>query len=187
MPFDFKSTPLKGVKIIQPRVFTDERGFFMESYKKSDFTEAGIAEDFVQDNHSFSSRGVLRGLHFQTGSSAQGKLVRVVKGSVWDVAVDLRPESETFGRWYGIELSEKNRTMFYIPPGFAHGFVTLKDSTHFLYKCTAEYDPVSDSGIIWNDKDLGIDWPVTENPSLSDKDLTLQSFEEFKKNIREPQ
>lgn len=183
MPFNFKKTPIKDLLIIEPRVFADGRGFFMETYKKSDFVAAGINEEFKQDNHSFSSKGVLRGLHFQTGDSAQGKLVRVVKGAVWDVAVDLRPGSETFGEWYGIELTEENHTMFYVPPGFAHGFVTLQDNTHFLYKCTEEYDPTADSGIIWNDEDLNIEWPLTEGLSFSDKDLVLKTFKEFKEEI----
>ncbi len=155
----------------------------MESYKKSDFVAAGIDEDFDQDNHSFSSKGVLRGIHLQTGSSAQGKLVRVVKGAVWDVAVDLRPDSTTFGKWFGIELSEQNNKMFYVPPGFGHGFVTLEDNTHFQYKCTAEYDPNADSGIIWNDEDIDIQWPLSEGLSLSDKDLVLPSFKAFKDNL----
>lgn len=180
MPFNFKETPIKDLIIIEPRVFDDERGYFLETYKKSDFVKAGITEEFCQDNHSFSSKGVLRGLHFQTGSSAQGKLVRVVKGSVWDVAVDLRVDSETYGKWYGLELTESNKKMFYIPPGFAHGFVTLVDNTHFMYKCTAEYDPKSDSGIIWNDPDLNIEWPLNDGLSFSDKDLILKSFKEFK-------
>ena len=184
MPFDFKKTPLKGLQIIQPRVFVDERGFFMETYKKSDFVEAGITEDFVQDNHSFSQVGVLRGIHFQKDPYAQGKLVRCIKGSVWDAAVDLRIGSETFGQWYGIELTEENMKMFYIPPGFGHGFLTLKDDTHFLYKCTREYNHNADSGIIWNDGDIKIDWPLTDNLFLSGKDLKLLSFEDYKFNIR---
>ena len=180
MPFDFKKTPLKGLLLIQPRFFEDERGFFMETYKKSDFVRAGISENFTQDNHSYSSKGVLRGIHFQKDPHAQGKLVRCVKGAVWDVAVDLRPKSETFGHWYGTEISEGNKTMLYVPPDFGHGFVTLQDNTHFLYKCTNEYNPDADSGIIWNDSDLNIDWPLKDGLSLSDKDLVLQTFKEFK-------
>lgn len=183
MPFDFKNTPLKRLVVIQPRVFADERGFFMETYKKSDFVKAGITEEFTQDNHSYSSKGVLRGIHFQKDPYAQGKLVRCIKGAVWDVAVDLRADSETFGQWYGLEITGENKIMFYIPPGFGHGFVTLKDNTHFLYKCTNEYNPDADSGIMWNDSDLNIEWPLTEGLSLSDKDLKLQSIEEFKKNM----
>ncbi len=183
MPFNFVETPIKDLLIIDPRVFQDGRGHFLETYKKSDFVKAGIDGEFSQDNHSFSSKGVIRGLHFQTGKSAQGKLVRVIKGAVWDVAVDLRPKSNTFGEWYGIELTEENHKMFYVPPGFAHGFVTLQDNTHFLYKCTNEYDPNNDSGIIWNDKDINIEWPLTEGLSFSDKDLVLQSFKEFKDKL----
>ncbi len=180
MPFEFKETPLNGLKIVQPRVFTDERGFFLEAYKKSDFVKAGITEEFTQDNHSYSSKGVLRGIHFQKDPYAQGKLVRCIKGAVWDVAVDLRPDSRTFGQWYGIELTEDNNTMFYIPPGFGHGFVTLQDNTHFLYKCTNEYNPDADSGIIWNDSDLNIEWPLKDKLALSDKDLVLQSLKKYK-------
>lgn len=182
MPFNFVKTPIKDLLIIEPRVFADGRGFFMETYKKSDFVKAGIKEEFMQDNHSFSSKGVLRGIHYQTGSSAQGKLVHVVKGAVWDVAVDLRPESDTFGLWYGIELTEDNHKMLYVPKGFGHGFITLKDNTHFLYKCTYEYDPTCDSGIIWNDKDINIKWPLIQGLSFSDKDLVLQTFKDFKKS-----
>lgn len=180
MPFNFLETPIKDLIVIEPKVFNDDRGYFLETYKKSDFIEVGITDEFCQDNHSFSAKGVLRGIHFQIGASAQGKLVRVVKGSVWDVAVDLRSDSKTFGEWYGIELTEENKKMFYIPPGFGHGFVTLEDNTHFLYKCTAEYDPKSDSGVIWNDSDLNIDWPLKDRLSFSEKDLVLQSFKEFK-------
>lgn len=180
MPFNFVNTPIKDLLIVEPRSFKDDRGFFMETYKKSDFVNAGIKDEFCQDNHSYSSKGVLRGLHFQIGSSAQGKLVRVVKGAVWDVAVDLRKDSETFGKWFGIELTEDNKKMLYVPPGFGHGFVTLVDNTHFLYKCSAEYDPSADSGIMWNDKDINIEWPLKEGLSISEKDLKLQSFKEFK-------
>lgn len=180
MPFDFKKTPIRDLLIIVPRNFSDDRGFFMETYKKSEFIVSGIKEEFKQDNHSYSSKGVLRGLHYQKGDSAQGKLVRVVKGAVWDVAVDLRPESTTFGQWFGLELTEKNHTMLYVPPCFAHGFVTLQDNTHFMYKCTEEYDPTADSGIIWNDKDLNIEWPLTEGLSFSKKDLMLKTFKDYK-------
>lgn len=183
MPFKFIETPIKDLLIIEPRVFDDDRGYFLETYKKSDFVKVGITEEFVQDNHSYSSKGVLRGIHFQTGGSAQGKLVRVLQGSVWDVAVDLRLSSKTFGQWYGIELTGDNKKMFYVPPGFGHGFVTLEDNTHFLYKCTNEYDPKADSGIIWNDKDLNINWPLNDGLSFSDKDLDLQTFITFKGNI----
>ncbi len=175
MPFDFKRTPLEGVLIVQPRLFGDARGFFMETYKRSEFLKAGIIEEFTQDNQSFSSKGVLRGLHFQSAPNAQGKLVRVIKGAVWDVAVDLIIGSPTFGKFFGLELNEENNTMLYIPPGFGHGFITLKDNTHFLYKCTSEYAPESDGGVIWNDPDLSISWPLVglENPLVSGKDEIL--------------
>lgn len=180
MPFKFSNTSIKNLIIVEPLVFEDSRGFFLESYKKSDFMKAGINEEFMQDNHSYSSRGALRGIHFQNGEYAQGKLVRCIKGAVWDVAVDLRFESETFGQWFGIELSENNNKMLYVPPGFGHGFITLKDDTHFIYKCTNEYNQNFDSGIIWNDKDLNIDWPLVDELLISEKDLELQTFNDYK-------
>lgn len=178
-------TNIKDLYIIEPTVFGDKRGFFMESYSKRDFEEIGLNMEFVQDNHSKSKKGVLRGLHFQT-KHTQGKLVRVIKGSVWDVAVDLRRNSDTFGKWYGVLLSEENKKMFYVPEGFAHGFLTLEDKTEFQYKCTDYYAPEYDSGIMWDDKDIAIDWPFEEyrinieNLSLSEKDKKQKSFEEFK-------
>ncbi len=180
MPFEFKDTPLEELKLIQPRVFTDERGFFIETYKKSEFISAGIPEEFTQDNHSFSSKGVLRGIHFQTEPHAQGKLIRIIKGAVWDVAVDLRRGSLTFGKWFGLELNEENHTMLYIPPGFGHGFLTLKDNTHFLYKCTTEYEPASDGGVRWDDPDLAIEWPFDpgQKPLVSEKDAVLPYLKE---------
>ena len=180
MPFSFTVTPLKGVVVIQPRKFGDDRGFFMETYKKSDFIAHGITEEFCQDNHSLSSKGVLRGLHFQSAPHAQGKLVRVVKGAVWDVAVDLLPGSPTFGQYFGIELTEENATMLYIPPGFGHGFLTLTDNTHFLYKCTEEYAPSADGGVKWDDHDLKIPWPLDETPLVSDKDAVLPFLKDLK-------
>jgi len=181
MPFEFKDTPLKGVVIIQPRIFSDERGFFMETYKRSEFISAGLTEGFNQDNHSFSSKGVLRGIHFQSGPHAQGKLVRVITGAVWDIAVDLRQGSLSYGKWFGIELNEENRTMLYIPPGFGHGFFTLKDNTHFLYKCSSEYEPASDGGVRWDDPNLAIDWPLEpgQNPLVSEKDIVLPYFKDL--------
>ena len=145
-----------------PRVFPDERGFFIETYKESEFFSAGITERFVQDNHSRSTKGVIRALHYQVGDHAQGKLVRVTRGSVWDVGVDIRKNSPTYKKWFGIELSEENRTMFYLPPGFAHGFVTLSDVAEFQYKCTSEFNKESEGGIIWNDPELGIEWPTLD-------------------------
>ncbi len=181
MPFKFEKTPIEGLVIIQPRQFEDDRGYFQETYKKSDFVAHGIHDEFMQDNHSFSSQGTLRGLHFQTGQWSQGKLVRVVKGAVWDVAVDLRPHSPTFKQHYGIELTEQNGTLFYVPPGFAHGFLTLTDNTHFLYKCTAEYHPEADGGVRYNDEELAISWPAIKSKiQLSPKDLQLPYLRDLK-------
>ncbi len=182
-------TGIEGLYIIEPTVFGDERGFFIESYNKNDFIELGIIDEFVQDNHSKSKKGVLRGLHFQTKFS-QGKLVRVIKGSVYDVAVDLRKDSSTFGKWFGLELSAKNKRMFFIPKGFAHGFLTLEDETEFTYKCTDFYHPEYDSGIMWNDEDINIDWNLEkyilseEDILLSDKDKKHQSLKEYKNKLK---
>lgn len=162
-------TAIPGPLIIEPRVFGDERGFFMESWNQATFEAAGLDLAFVQDNHSRSNKGVLRGLHFQN-PNAQGKLVRVVSGAVYDVAVDVRRSSPTFGKWVGVELSAANKRMFWVPPGFAHGFVTLEDGTDFLYKCTALYDPATEHCLMWNDPALGIDWPDVEPFQLSAKD-----------------
>lgn len=181
MPFNFIKTDLDGCFIVEPRSFGDTRGFFMESYKKSDFTENGIITEFCQDNHSFSTKNVLRGLHYQKSPAAQAKLVRVIKGAVWDVAVDIRKDSPSFKKWIAIELSEQNKKMFYIPEGFAHGFLALTDEVHLMYKCSNEYAPQYDAGIIWNDPEIGIKWPVGE-PLLSDKDsrlLLLKDIEVF--------
>lgn len=155
-------TPIEGLFVIEPTVFGDARGFFMETYAKRDFDAmAGCPVDFVQDNHSKSRRGVLRGLHFQT-QHAQGKLIRVVAGAVYDVAVDLRAGSPTYGRWHGVELSAENKRQFYVPAGFAHGFLTLEDDTEFLYKCTDYYHPEFDGGVRWNDPQIGVDWRLAE-------------------------
>ena len=172
MPCSFETTPIDGLVIVKPRVFPDDRGFFMETFKASEFARNGIALPFVQDNHSKSSKGVLRGLHLQKGDHAQGKLIRVTAGKVWDVAVDCRPESPTFLKWFGLEISAENKVMFYIPPGFAHGFVTLEDDTEFLYKCTAEFNKESEGGIKWNDPRIGIDWPI-KDVLVSEKDEIL--------------
>ena len=162
-------TKLKGCVIIEPRVFGDDRGFFLETFQAVRYEqEAGIDLPFVQDNHSRSPRGVLRGLHFQK-TKPQGKLVRVVRGEVYDVAVDIRKGSATFGEWEGVILSEENKKQFWVPPGFAHGFVVLSDTADFEYKCTDYYDPSDEMGILWNDADLNIPWPV-ENPILSASD-----------------
>ena len=169
MPFEFIPLDIPGPLVIESRIFGDDRGSFVEIYRHSDFARAGITEHFVQDNFSRSGRGVLRGLHFQKDPTAQGKLVRCVKGRIYDVAVDIRQGAPSYARWIGIELSEDNNLMFYVPPGFAHGFVVLSGSAEVLYKCTAEYAPENDRGILWNDPEIGIDWPVRE-PILSGKD-----------------
>ena len=164
---------LKGCAIIEPRVFGDERGFFLETFQTLRYEqEAGIDLAFVQDNHSRSARGVLRGLHFQR-TKPQGKLVRVVRGKVFDVAVDIRNGSPTFGQWESIILSEDNKKQFWVPPGFAHGFVVLSDTADFEYKCTDYYDPSDEDSILWNDPDLDIPWPIT-NPVLSTKDQSAK-------------
>lgn len=168
-------TSIEGLLVIEPTVFGDSRGFFMESYSERDFAEIGIFSKFVQDNHSKSGRGVLRGLHFQR-EHTQGKLVRVTSGAVLDMAVDLRPGSRTYGAAYSVELSAENKRMFYIPPRFAHGFLTLEDNTEFLYKCTDYYHPESDGGLMWNDPELCIDWQFErydidpKRLNISDKD-----------------
>ena len=150
---------IEGLKVISPSVFGDERGYFMETYNYNDFAAAGIDQTFVQDNQSSSTKGVLRGLHFQK-EFPQGKLVRVVKGSVFDVAVDLRSDSETYGKWFGVELTEENKKQFYIPEGFAHGFLVLSDLAEFCYKCTDFYHPGDEGGLAWNDPEIGIEWPT---------------------------
>ena len=171
MPFEFIKTEIPEVIIVKPKVFGDERGFFMETYKKSDFKKAGIDTDFVQDNHSKSVKGVLRGLHYQLEPKAQGKLVRCIRGKIFDVAVDIRKGSPTFGKWIGLELSEENKLMLWIPEGFAHGFLTLSEEAEIVYKVSgAEYSPEHDRGIRWNDPDIGIKWPLEGEPILSEKD-----------------
>ena len=180
--FKLFETPIKDLYVIEPTVFKDHRGFFMESWNKKAFEEIGLYLNFVQDNHSKSRKGVLRGLHFQI-KHPQGKLVRVVKGAVFDVAVDLRKGSPTFGKWYGIILSEENKKMLYIPGGFAHGFLVLTEEADFLYKATEYYYPEYDAGIVWNDPDIGIEWPLKEfgieHPVLSEKDKSLPKLRDI--------
>lgn len=177
-------TGIKDLIVIEPTVFGDNRGFFMESYSKKDFSQIGLDVEFVQDNHSKSKKGVLRGLHFQT-KYVQGKLVRVTAGSVLDVAVDLRRDSASFGKYFLVKLTSENKKMFYIPPGFAHGFLTLEDNTEFQYKCTDYYAPEFDSGVLWNDSDIDIDWNFEkyglsiDEILLSDKDKKQQTLKEF--------
>ena len=171
-------TKLNDCLIIKPKVFGDERGFFLETFQKNNYkNSAGIKLSFVQDNHSRSTKGVLRGLHFQK-TKPQGKLVRVVSGEVYDVAVDIRKDSSTFGMWEGIYLSERNKTQFWIPPGFAHGFVVVSEVADFEYKCTDYYDPLDEGCIIWNDPILNITWPI-KNPILSEKDIKAGTFSDY--------
>jgi dTDP-4-dehydrorhamnose 3,5-epimerase len=193
MPFQFSRLAIPDVILIEPRVFPDERGFFMESYKYSEFAAFGIKERFVQDNHSHSRKGVLRGLHYQKPPKAQGKLVRVVVGEIFDVAVDIRSArgiaragniprakgSPTYGKWVGEVLSAENKRMLYIPPGFAHGFCVLSEVAEVLYKTTEEYAPEYDAGIRWNDPEIGINWPI-EHPILSAKDAGLPFLRELR-------
>lgn len=180
MPFTFTPTSISDVIVVEPKVFGDERGFFMEAFKKSDFEKNGIVEDFIQDNHSKSSKGVLRGLHYQLYPKAQAKLVRCPRGRILDVAVDIREGSETFGEWVGVELSEENKKMLYIPAGFAHGFVVYSDEAELLYKTTNEYAPDLDRGIKWNDPAIGIDWGIDFEPLISDKDSKQPLLKEVK-------
>jgi dTDP-4-dehydrorhamnose 3,5-epimerase len=169
MSFHFKRLEIPEVVLVEPAIFEDTRGIFMETYKYSEFVRANIKARFVQDNFSRSSGGVLRGLHYQKEPEAQGKLVQCINGKIFDVAVDIRKGSPTFSRWVSAELSGETGLMLYVPPGFAHGFLVLSDSAEVMYKCTREYSHGNDRGVIWNDPDIGIKWPVS-NPSLSEKD-----------------
>ena len=176
MAFTFEKTKLPGVVVIQHKVFGDSRGYFMETYKKGDFAAEGIDKEFVQDNESSSTKGVLRGLHFQK-EHTQGKLVRVTHGEVFDVAVDVRPGSETYGQWVGVTLSSEKKNMLYVPEGFAHGFLVLSDTAEFVYKCTDVYDPSAEGGIPWNDPDINVEWPKLDVPyKTSEKDEKHPSF-----------
>lgn len=177
---NFIETSIAGLFIIEPKIWTDERGYFYESYNEQLFEQAGIKAHFVQDNQSLSHKGILRGLHAQKGDSAQGKLVRVARGRVLDIAVDIRKDSSTYGKHVSIELSEKNHRMLWMPPGFLHGFITLEDHTIFTYKVTRLYDRSAEIGVLWNDPDLGINWGM--DPSellLSEKDKELPAFKNF--------
>ncbi len=177
MPFTFTRLQIPDLILIEPTIFEDERGFFLETYKLNNFASIGIFDFFVQENHSFSYRDVLRGLHYQNPPKAQGKLISVIKGEIYDVAVDIRKGSPDFGKWVGVNLSENNRSILYIPQGFAHGFCVLSESAGVIYKTTEFYTPALEAGIIYNDIDLKIDWPIT-NPILSEKD---KNWPEFKK------
>ena len=181
MPFEFERQKIKDVILVKPKVFGDTRGFFMESYKKSDFFENGIDVEFNQDNHSKSTKGVLRGLHYQAKPYGQAKLVRCSKGRIYDVAVDIRPNSETFGQSVKVELSEDNKQMLFIPEGFAHGFVALSNEAELLYKASGEYNPQADRGVLWNDKDINIDWNINFEPLLSAKDKVQPTLKEINK------
>jgi dTDP-4-dehydrorhamnose 3,5-epimerase len=179
MPFTFTPCPIKGLYELQPKVFKDGRGYFLETYAERDFQNAGLSMRFVQDNESCSVKGVLRGLHFQR-EHPQGKLVRVIAGAVFDVAVDIRPDSPTRGQWHGVVLSGEKQNQFYIPPGFAHGFLVLSSTTLFSYKCTDFYHPEDEAGIIWNDPTLAIQWPdIGMDYILSEKDKRLSAFTEI--------
>ena len=170
---------IEGLYVIEPTVFPDSRGYFVETYNQNDFKEAGLTMNFVQDNQSMSVKGVLRGLHFQK-EFPQGKLVRVIKGKVFDVAVDLRSTSETYGKWFGVELTAENKKQFYIPEGFAHGFLVLSDEAEFAYKCTDFYHPGDEGGLLWSDPEIGIQWPIEEGMELiiSEKDQKRGSIKD---------
>ncbi|WP_323735609.1 dTDP-4-dehydrorhamnose 3,5-epimerase [Methanosphaera sp. ISO3-F5] len=182
--FKFIKTSIEGVVIVEPQVFGDNRGYFMETYHEKIFKENGITADFVQDNQSKSKKGVLRGLHFQY-KYPQGKLVRVISGEVFDVAVDMRRDSPTYGKWEGVILSDENKNQFYIPPGFAHGFVVLSDTAEFTYKCTDFYHPEDEGGIRWDDPEIGIEWPIGDIDELilSDKDKLWKALSETETNF----
>lgn len=181
MPITVTPLPIEGLYIIEPRIFGDARGYFFESYNERDFHSAGLSMRFVQDNQSFSRKGVLRGLHFQK-QHPQGKLVRVIQGEVYDVAVDIRPGSNTFGQYYGLVLSGEKQNQFYISPGFAHGFVVLSETAIFAYKCTDYYHPEDEGGIRWDDGDLSIPWPLTD-VQVSAKDAKLPYLKDIKKEL----
>lgn len=175
---EIKTTNIEGILVIQPTVFGDERGHFFESFRKDSLKKYGVSDNFIQDNQSLSSKGIIRGLHFQKDPYSQGKLVRVIKGAVLDVALDIRKASHTYGKYFSLELNETNKTMMYIPRGFAHGFATLEDDTIFAYKCTNYYHKQSEGAVLWNSKALDIQWGV-RNPILSDKDKNATDFTEF--------
>lgn len=182
MPFTFKKLEIPEVILIKPKVFKDERGFFMENYKYSEFADFGIKDNFMQDNHSKSVKNVLRGLHFQKLPKSQAKLVRCTNGEIFDVAVDIRKESPTFGKWVGEVLSEENKKMLYIPIGFAHGFCVLSKEAEINYKSSNEYSPENEGAITWNDSTINIKWPI-ENPIISEKDRINKSLEEANNNF----
>ena len=177
--FKFNQTEIEGVYIIEPTIFGDSRGYFMETYNYNEFKEGGIDVPFVQDNQSKSKKGVLRGLHFQK-TYPQGKLVRVTNGEVFDVAVDLRKDSKTYGKWVGVILSEENKKQFFIPRGFAHGFLVLSETAEFIYKCDEFYHPEDEGGLMWNDETVNIEWPEVEGVLLSEKDKVNPKFQDIR-------
>lgn len=181
MPFEFEKLYIEGVTLIKPKVFGDNRGFFMESYRKSRFFQNGVNVEFVQDNHSKSAKGVLRGLHYQAKPEVQAKLVRCIKGKITDVIVDLRKDSNTFGKWLKVELSEENNYMLFIPAGFAHGFIVLSNEAELIYKTSTEYSPEHDRGLLWCDDELNIDWGIDFEPILSEKDKIQPKFADINK------
>ncbi len=180
MPFEFEKLEINGLVLVKPKAFGDSRGFFLESYKKSEFVKNGIDAEFVQDNHSKSVKGVLRGLHYQANPKAQAKLVRCVKGRIYDVAVDLRPQSNTFGKWVRVELSEENKQMLFIPENFAHGFVVLSEEAELIYKTNNEYCAELDRGVLWCDDEISVDWGI-DAPILSEKDKVQPRLSEINK------
>jgi dTDP-4-dehydrorhamnose 3,5-epimerase len=183
MPFQFTRLELPDVILIEPQVFPDPRGFFMETYKHSDFRAQGINEVFIQGNHSRSSQGVLRGLHYQKQPKGQGKLVRTVAGEIYDVVVDIRKGSPNYAKWVGVSLSSENKAMLYVPPGFAHGFCVTSDVAEILYMATEEYAPAFEAGVIWDDAEININWPI-RNPSLSHKDRQWPSLRDADNNFQ---
>jgi dTDP-4-dehydrorhamnose 3,5-epimerase len=185
MPFHFERLEIPEIILVEPEIFKDTRGFFMETYKYSDFERADIEAYFVQDNFSRSSQGILRGLHYQKDPEAHGKLIQCLQGKIFDAAVDIRKGSPTFGRWVSAELSRETGRMLYVPPGFAHGFLVLSDTADVMYKCTREYSPENDRGVIWNDPDVGIRWPL-KNPSLSGKDSRHPLLKDADNNFEYP-
>jgi dTDP-4-dehydrorhamnose 3,5-epimerase len=182
MPFEFVRFAITGPVLIKPQIFGDDRGFFLELYKHSDFVLNGIPDHLVQDNYSRSVKGVLRGLHYQKRPKAQGKLVTCIRGAIFDVAVDIRTGSPSFGKWIGVDLTGENKHLLYLPPGFAHGFQVTSETAEVMYKCTDEYSPADDRGIIWNDPDLNVTWPIPE-PLLSGKDRIHPRFHDCDNNF----
>jgi dTDP-4-dehydrorhamnose 3,5-epimerase len=185
MPFKFERMDIPDLVLIKAHTFSDDRGYFLETYKYSEFAENGINDNFLQDNFSHSTHGVLRGLHFQKEPHAQAKLVKVLRGAIFDVAVDIRPNSPTFGQWVGLKLTGQEHQMLYIPEGFAHGFCVISDEVDFVYKVSSEFAPDFDGGISWNDPEIGIKWPI-ETPQLSPKDAKLPVLADLEKNFLDP-